>query len=337
MKHLLLSLLILLSAAVFTGCSTSADQQSCTQSKKTVIFDTDMGNDIDDALALQMLFNYEKKGMVDIKGICISKCNPMSISFVDGLCRFNGYENMPLGYAYHGVNPEDNKYLRPTLEATWNGEKLLCSERNEKSGIPEGYLALRQWLWECADSSVTLIATGPLTNIANLLDSPADEICELDGIGLVSQKVEGLYIMSGLYPEGAEWNVLQDIQASVTVYEKCPVPIVASGWEVGAAIRYPHESILNDFGDPASNPLCVAYMSYMPMPYDRECWDLTTVFDAIEADSTAFVRSDPGTITVDEKGNTIFTPSNDGNRRYLMVSDTLMARTSLVDRVTSRQ
>ena len=34
-----------------------------------VIFDTDVGNDIDDVLALQMLFNYEENGIIDI--LCV--------------------------------------------------------------------------------------------------------------------------------------------------------------------------------------------------------------------------------------------------------------------------
>ena len=50
-----------------------------------VIFDTDMGNDIDDALALQMLFNYDRDGLIDLKGITISKCNPHSVEFVERL------------------------------------------------------------------------------------------------------------------------------------------------------------------------------------------------------------------------------------------------------------
>ena len=34
-----------------------------------IIFDTDLGNDIDDVLALQMLLNYEKEGRAELLGI----------------------------------------------------------------------------------------------------------------------------------------------------------------------------------------------------------------------------------------------------------------------------
>ena len=106
-----------------------------------------MGNDIDDALALQMLFNYEDDGLIDLKGITICKCNPHSVEFVDGICRFNGRNDMPLGYAYNGFTPEDNTYLLPTLAAkNENGEPLISPQQTLESGIDEGYVALRKLL-----------------------------------------------------------------------------------------------------------------------------------------------------------------------------------------------
>lgn len=297
-----------------------------------VIFDTDMGNDIDDALALQMLFNYDREGVIDLKGITISKCNPHSVEFVDGICRFNGFEDMPLGFAYNGPNPEDHTYLLPTLEAKKaDGSPLIQPRRNLESGIDEGYVALRKLLMKEKDGSVVLIATGPLTNIARLLESQADEISAMDGVSLVSRKVKSLHIMNGNYfVQAPEWNVLQDKEATRVVYNLCPVPLVTSGFEVGCAVKYPHESILKDFGDPSENPLCVAYMHYQPMPYDRETWDLTTVLDAIEPDNGALVRSQPGRITVREDGVTVFEADENGLHRYLKVTEPDKAVAALV-------
>ncbi len=335
------SRLIALSALVLVlascGNTSSRNQTLAQEERKVVIFDTDMGNDVDDVLALQMLFNYEKQGLVTLKGISISKNNAHAIPFVDGLCRFNGFDDIPLGFAYNGVTPEDNTYLIPTLKAEIDGETLMKPQRFIDSGVPEGYLALRQWLSECEDGEVYLIATGPLTNIANLLNSGPDEFSDLNGVDLVKRKCLGLFIMSGYYTESQpEYNVVCDIPASKTVYSKCPVRLVTSGWEVGAAVKYPHESILNDFGNPAQNPLSVAYMSYLPMPYDRECWDLTTVFDALEPDDSIFRRSESGTITVDDKGVTTFSADAEGLHQYLIVSNADAAISTLVERVTGK-
>lgn len=314
---------------------------SCTVVKQhpiPVIFDTDMGNDIDDALALQMLFNYEDAGLIDLKGITICKCNPHSVEFVDGICRFNGRNDMPLGYAYNGFTPEDNTYLLPTLAALdANGEPLISPKQTLESGIDEGYVALRKLLVKEKDSSVILIATGPLTNIGRLLKSEPDEISDLNGVDLVKRKVKSLHIMNGDYSvQKPEWNALIDVDAARTVYGTCPVDLIASGFEVGCAVKYPHESILNDFGDPNLNPLTVAYMNYIPMPYDRETWDLTSVFDALDSDRSIFVRSEPGRVEVLDDGTTIFTPDPDGLVRYLSVPDPEKAREALVKRVAGQ-
>lgn len=63
--------IILITVSLFCSCA----QQKETTSAIPVILDTDVGNDIDDVLAMQMLLNYEKKGKIDLLGITISKCN----------------------------------------------------------------------------------------------------------------------------------------------------------------------------------------------------------------------------------------------------------------------
>ena len=50
--------IILITVSLFCSCA----QQKETTSAIPVILDTDVGNDIDDVLAMQMLLNYEKKG-----------------------------------------------------------------------------------------------------------------------------------------------------------------------------------------------------------------------------------------------------------------------------------
>lgn len=78
------------SVAILSFCFLSAcNKPTETKIPVPVIFDTDVGNDIDDVLAMQMLFNYEKAGTIDLLGITISKSNPYSIEYIDGYCRLN--------------------------------------------------------------------------------------------------------------------------------------------------------------------------------------------------------------------------------------------------------
>lgn len=293
-----------------------------------VIFDTDVGNDIDDVLALQMLFNYEENGIIDILCVTLGKNNPYSIEYLDGYCRLNDRGNLPIGFAYNGVNPEDHKYLRPTLDTIIDDKKILEPKRSISDSIPEGYKLIRKMLSQQPNNSVVFIAVGPVTNLARLLDSKPDEYSELGGNELVSQKVRLLSIMGGLYGDEfdfPEWNIVQDLSASQNVFDNWSTEIVASGWELGNKLLYPHQSILNDFE--SNHPLSVSYKIYDKMPYDRQTWDLTSVLYAIEPDSNFFTLSSKGTITIDGNGHSLFTPSANGKHRYLSINDNQIGRT----------
>ena len=58
----------------------------------------------------------EKKEKIDLLGITISKCNPYSLEYIAAYCRFNDKYDIPLGYAYNGMNTDDGHYLRQTLD-----------------------------------------------------------------------------------------------------------------------------------------------------------------------------------------------------------------------------
>lgn len=137
---------------------------------------------------MQMLFNYEKAGTIDLLGITISKSNPYSIEYIDGYCRLNERGDIPLGYAYNGATPEDGGYLRQTLDTIIEGNKILYPQRSIKDNLPEGYKLLRKLLASQPDNSVVFIAVGPETNLSRLLRSEADEYSPLDGKSLVAQK-----------------------------------------------------------------------------------------------------------------------------------------------------
>lgn len=66
---------------------------------------------------------------------------------------------------------------------------------------------------------------------------------------------------------------------------------------------------LDKIGYAAQHPLKMAYASYLPMPYDRECWDQTAVMAGVEEPAKWFGLSSRGEVEVDEEGRTKFTPS----------------------------
>ena len=47
--------------------------------------------------------------------------------------------------------------------------------------------------------------------------------------------------MGGVYNDTfPEWNIKTNIEASQIFFSKCPVRVIASGWEIGNALPFPH-------------------------------------------------------------------------------------------------
>ena len=116
-----------------------------------------------------------------------------------------------------------------------------------------------------------------------------------------------------------EYNVIKDIAAAGVLAARWPTPMVFSGFEIGIALPYPHESIERDYGYVRHHPLAEAYIRRNPPPHNRPTWDLTSVLYAVLPDRGYFDVSPPGTVTVEADGFTRFTETPQGNHRYLIL------------------
>jgi hypothetical protein len=172
-----------------------------------------------------------------------------------------------------------------------------------------------------------MIQVGFSTNLARLLDSPADAASPLPGVDLVAKKVRLLEIMAGAFApiDGnaayGEYNVIADRASAAAIAARWPTDVVWSGFEIGIALPYPSQSILEDFGNVPHHPVAEAYRLVSPPPRDRPSWDLTSVLDGVLGDHGYFDRSPPGRVTVTETGATVFTPDAGGRHRYLILRD----------------
>jgi inosine-uridine nucleoside N-ribohydrolase len=284
-----------------------------------IIFDTDMGNDIDDALALAVLHALESRGEARLLAVTITKDNRWAAPFIDLVNTFYGREDIPIGAVRNGKTTEDSKYIRVPAERKRPDGGALYSHDLAPGKAPEAVDLLRRVLADQKDGSVVMVQVGFSTNLARLLDA---------GRELVSRKVRLLSIMAGAFPTGKpEYNVHTDLPASTKVFNEWPTPVVASGFEIGLSIQYPAVSIENDFDYVEHHPIADAYRQYQKMPYDRPTWDLTAALYAVRPERGYFSLSPPGVISVDAKGVTHFTAKAGGKHRYLVVDDLQRART----------
>ena len=81
-----------------------------------LIFDTDMGNDVDDALALAMLHSLESRGESELLAVTLTKDNDEVAPYVDAINTFYGRGEIPIGITNSGVTPEKSRFTGVTLE-----------------------------------------------------------------------------------------------------------------------------------------------------------------------------------------------------------------------------
>jgi inosine-uridine nucleoside N-ribohydrolase len=294
-----------------------------------LIFDTDIGNDVDDVLALGMIHALQSRGECELLAVTITKDHELAAAFTDVVNTFYGRGDVPIGVCRSGVTPDAGKF-NPLAEAKDNGKYRYEHDLLSGKEAPDAVAVLRRALASAEDGSVAIAQVGFSTNLSNLLDSKADDISPLSGVDLIKQKVKLLSIMAGAFTkipgengpyDHREYNIVMDIPANQKLASQWPTPIVWSGFEIGIAVPYPHVSIEQDYRYVDHHPLPEAYIAYEPPPHDRPTWDLTSVLYAIRPDRGYFDLSPAGTVQVANDGLTTFEEDAAGRHRYLKLTD----------------
>jgi inosine-uridine nucleoside N-ribohydrolase len=289
-----------------------------------VIFDTDMGNDVDDALALAMLHALESRGECRIAAVTVTKDNPWSAVYVDLVNTFYGRAYIPVGTVRgSGITPDDSAMIKiPATRKDAAGRLVYPRRLGSGAEAPDATTVLQEALAAEADGSVVIVQVGFSTNLARLLSAAPENI------DLVRRKVKLLVMTAGNFVEPKpEFNVERDVASARTLLRDWPGPIVLSGFEIGRSMLFPAAAIERDFAYIPDHPVAEAYRNYMKMPYDRPTWDLTAALYAVRPDSGYFSLSPAGEVTVDAQGRTTFHEESGGRRRYLTIDASQRART----------
>ncbi len=289
-----------------------------------IIFDTDMGNDIDDAMALAMIHNLEKRGACKLLAVTSTKDHPKSASFIDALNTFYGRPNIPIGAVRNGVTPKLGKYNGLADKLHPDGSLVYPHGLRSGENAPEAVTLLRKTLSNQPDKSVAIVQVGFFTNLSRLLKSKPDQYSKLAGPELVAKKVKSLVIMAGAFQtirdktRHLEYNVKMDIPSAQEFAKDWTAPLIGCGFEIGIAAAYPWQSIMEDYNYVENHPIKEGYLDYVPKhPHDRPTWDLTAVLAAVYPNRGYFDLSAPGTVTIEDDGATRFDLQKNGLHRFL--------------------
>ena len=327
----LLALMFMLFAAGLSMIVAAGEKEPQTAARAElravpVIVETDMGNDIDDALALDLLYRAAREGKVEILGIGNHKLSATATDYIDILNTFYGFGSTPLAQGARLVaNGEACDYTAAvTAMCDADGHPLYARTKSPEQ-IEESVAMYRRLLAASDDGSVTVISLGFATTLADLLSSGGDAISPLTGRELVARKAASLSIMAGSFPTAtkparAEFNIVNDIDAAVLLFDQWPTPIVCAPFELGRQVQFPGRIMAEGLDWAEHHPVVDGYRAYRPMPYDRAAWDLMSVL-WVTAGEDLFTVSEPGRLSVDSEGYMHFEPCEGGTHRFLTATD----------------
>lgn len=293
---------------------------------KKIILDTDIGIDCDDAAALGLLLNAHSQKQCELIGITAATTREGATSTIKAICNY--YEiNVPIGTLCGSPLPCDkiNNYAKAIKNKYGHADVSLDA------------VELFRRLLASASEKVSIIAVGPLPNIANLLRSAPDQYSSLNGCELVKEKVSSIYIMGGTFVDNfCEWNLLQDISSARYVSDHCPVEMIYCPHEIGNIVK----TRMLDSDNPVWFSMLAFARSVQETIYPsfyRQSWDPVTSMLAIDKYSELFVLSDNGRITIDENGYTKHERNNRFSHRYVTLKTNIQEIELLVNNIIEPQ
>src|SRR6185312_11526270 len=113
---------------------------------------TDMGNDVDDALALGMLHALESRRQCQLIAVTVTKDHPLAAPFVDLVNTFYGRPAIPIGVVRGGPTRDAGRYN--ILASQRDGGDLRYPHRLQSgSDAPDAIELLRRTLAAEADGA----------------------------------------------------------------------------------------------------------------------------------------------------------------------------------------
>ena len=290
---------------------------------RSVLFDTSLDGEIDQVLALAMLFGLDGRRQSRVASLSTSQFNLKIARFIDLVARFYAGDRpggslgrgSTIGMSMAGAQTDTvPAMVNAALEKTdADGKPAYVRTLPGPNDAADAVALIRNALSAQADQSAAVVLAGRPTNLVALSALP-------DGRMWAARKAAVLAIAGGRFGGGAADPVVRaDIAGFRKLLAVWPGPVVMAGNELSDALPFPGASLDTSFTWAPRHPVVDAYRAFRPLPYDAPSRALAAMLHAANPGERYFDVSEPGTITVSDDGSTRFTPSSAGTHYYLIV------------------
>ncbi len=224
-----------------------------------VLLDTDIGSDIDDAVALAYLL---RQPACELLGITTVSGEPeRRASLADAVCQAGGRTDVPVH-----VGVENPLLITQRQPRATQAEALSAAMPHRLFGRENTAIAFLRDAIRARPGEITLLTIGPLTNIALLFALDPELPSLLKQLVMMGGRFHTRARNGGL----AEWNILCDPHAAAMVFA-APVPrLVAVGLDVTEPCQLPRDECRTRFaaaGGPLAPVAAMAEVWFRSVPH----------------------------------------------------------------------
>lgn len=272
--------------------------------------DTAVGTDCSEAAALALLTAGSGGRLL---GVVTSNRSTLSVPVIKAVNTYYGNAGIPVGEAKRSApEPELWHTNGKWTEYVTESYPLDVSPLNS----PDAVAVYRGILAGQSGNSVTIVCTGFLSNLRDLLISLPDDYSPKTGLELAAVKVRALYVVAGFAEGDRESNIEMDPAAAKYVMDNWPGDIYIVGRDMTPRLfteTLPDTTV-------AGSPLADIYR--LSIRNDDVCVNSPfapiAVLSALEG-SGKYAKPEKGTLKIDDTGRDTWIPDKEG-RHYRLIS-----------------
>lgn len=283
-----------------------------------LIVDTDMATDCDDAGALAVAHALADNGECELLATMVSSKNAWAAPALDVFNTYYGRPEMPIGVVKGPGVEVESKYT----QAIASGFPHRLQRADD---APDAVLLYRDILEKQPDGSVVIATVGYLTNLARLLQLPAEE-GHASGLELTRRKVKTWVCMGGNFIGSparddlklGNVNFQRDAWSALYAIPRWPGDIVFVGREV-ASVPSGLAIGARLAETPVDNPVRRAYEAYFGgKAASRHVADLAAVFYAVRGAADCWDLQTGGAMTLRADMTFEWKPQPGARQAYLL-------------------
>lgn len=269
----------------------------------TTIIDTDLGEDVDDLIALYLAGALQEDKQMDVRAILLSNARPQATMLARYLA---SHLDLPATIGCPTARSGASKKLNylPLVDLIYD---RVQRERDFKGVAPVDHCeaVLTKTLSEAEDASVQLVMIGSSANIALYLSKSEQR-------ELFNRKVSRIVMMAGDFERArVETNVGLDPEAFRDVLETFEGNIFFCQSPLGKRLNFDPRP-LDELWNPHHWPLLQGITMFKRVENARPAWDPATIAFASGQCDHIFDISQPSKVTLNQHDHTEVTPKPGG-------------------------